>query len=154
MRHLPLQVASILDQRDVSLKLHISVDRCDDGTIEWCQESSQKHADIELLSYGHRFGSAAANFYRLLSEVDLSEASHVAFADQDDFWLPEKLARAQTKLIESGCDGYSSNVYSWHGDDSKSLLRKVGHQRRWDHLFSSPGPGCTHVLTVGTARQL
>ena len=154
LRFLPDQMASILAQTDVEIDVYVSVDLSNDATWTWSQELSGSHDNVHVLPYGPRFGSAAANFYRLIREVDLSSASFVAFADQDDRWFPGKLRRAVDEIRRTGADGYSSNVYAWHADDSRRLLRKVGPQRRWDHLFSSPGPGCTHVMTVASAIAL
>lgn len=153
-RYLPEQVASIMAQQDVHVELHISVDLSVDETWSYAHGLSGEYHNLHVLPYGRRFGSAAANFYRLIREVDLSAASYVAFADQDDQWLPWKLRRAQDELRRTGADGYSSNVYAWHEDGSAHLLKKVGQQRRWDHLFSSPGPGCTHVLPSASALEL
>ena len=154
LRYLPEQIGSILAQQDVTVDIHISVDLSVDETWSWAQGLCSDYHNVHVLPYGNRFGSAAANFFRLIREVDLSAASYVAFADQDDQWLPWKLRRAQDELRRTGANGYSSNVYAWHEDGSAQVLQKVGRQRRWDHLFSSPGPGCTHVLPSASALEL
>jgi rhamnosyltransferase len=97
------------------------------------------------LPSGERFGSAARNFYRLLRDVDVSSFDYVAFADQDDIWLPDKLLRA-TQVLAKGYMGYSSNVLAFWPDGKECLIKKAQPQRDWDFLFESPGPGCSFVL--------
>jgi glycosyltransferase involved in cell wall biosynthesis len=46
-----------------------------------------------VLKHGRTFGGAGSNFFRILHETDFSEFEYVSFADQDDIWHPEKIAR-------------------------------------------------------------
>lgn len=148
------QVASILNQSDVSVTLYISVDRCNDGTYEWAEKCAARHESVVVLPYGERFGGAGANFFRLLKEVALGEYDAVALADQDDVWLPEKLQRAWSFLASGQCDAFSSDVLAFWPDGQEHLIKKSYPQQRFDHYFEAAGPGCTYVLSKATAIQL
>lgn len=144
------QVTSVLAQQGVSVRVLISVDESTDGTEGLADALAHEDPRVRCLPHGHRFGGAAPNFYRLVRECDPTGVSHVALCDQDDVWHPDKLSRAVAAIAREGVAAYSSNVLVWAPDGSLALLRKSQPQRRYDHLFSSAGPGCTYVLTSET----
>ncbi|GAA2159176.1 glycosyltransferase [Pedococcus bigeumensis] len=141
------QVASVLAQEGVSVRVLISVDVSSDGTESLADTLAREDSRVRCLPHGSAFGGAAPNFYRLIREGDLQGVSHVALCDQDDVWHTDKLSRAIAAIAREGVDAYSSNVVVWAPDGTQALLRKAQPQRRFDHLFSSAGPGCTYVLT-------
>lgn len=148
------QVDSVLSQEGVDLELVVSDDMSSDGTWQWWQERAAEEPRIRLLNRTGANVGAAANFYRLLAELQVGDGDLIALADQDDVWLPGKLA-AQAALLQAGCvDGVSSNVTAVGADGSRSRLRKDFPQRRFDFLFEGPGPGCTFVFSARLARQV
>lgn len=148
MRFLPTQVASVLSQEDVDVTLFVSADLSSDGTYEWLQALAVNEERVRLMPYGERYGAAAANFFRLVRDVDVAAFDFVSFCDQDDLWFPDKLSRAVATLSNSRADGYSSDVLAWFPHGHFRKLSKAGRMRRWDHLFSAPGPGCTQVVSA------
>lgn len=148
------QVESILHQANVSVTIFLSVDLSSDATHIWCLALAESNADVHVLPYGERFGGAARNFFRLIRDVDFSDFDYVAFADQDDIWLPEKLDRAVKKIIEVNADAYSSNVMAFWPDGTKKLIQKAQPQRTWDYLFEAAGPGCTYVMNIALATSI
>jgi len=59
---------------------------------------AQRGVDVNLICREDTHGEGAcANFAALLSE---SRAEYVAFADQDDVWFPDKLAKSMAKMRE------------------------------------------------------
>lgn len=153
MKWIDAQISSILEQSGVEIELFVSVDASIDGTFEYCRSLAVARTNITLLPDVGRLGGAAKNFYRLLSEVDLSRFDFVAFADQDDIWLPEKLKRGCAQLVDHCADGYSSNVMAFWPNGRKRLIRKDYPQRSWDFLFESAGPGCSYLLTGRLALE-
>lgn len=151
---LPDQVRSILTQEGVTLRLIVSDDASTDGTGDWLGEAAQRDERLVLLPPCGRFGSAGANFYRLLQDADLTGADFVAFADQDDIWEVDKLSRGATLCRQSGADAVSSNVTAFWGDGRAQLINKAQPQRRYDHLFEAAGPGCTYLLSVQLVADL
>lgn len=154
LHYLQPQVDSILEQSGVDITLFVSVDRSTDGTEDWFRNLQAQEARIVLLPVGETFGGAARNFFRLLREVDFSPFEYVAFADQDDVWLPGKLKRAVECLVEQGADGYSSDIVAFWESGRSRYIKKSYPQQRWDYLFESAGPGCTFVLTRPLATQI
>lgn len=146
LRWLPAQLDSILTQDGISVRVIALDDESTDGTHGWLLEQSKKDPRITVLPAQGSSGSAAANFYRLIRQADIASDELVAFADQDDLWLPEKLSR-HAALIALGADGVSSDVTAVLADGNRVLIRKSYPQRTFDYLLESPGPGSTFLLT-------
>lgn len=154
MAWLEQQVQSILLQQGVRVALFVSVDASTDGTRAWVQALSQGNSAVTLLPDAGRLGSAGANFFHLLQQVDCTGFDAVAFADQDDIWLPDKLQRAWRKIASGQCDVYSSNVLAFWDDGRQQLIDKAQPQKTLDYFFEAAGPGCTYVLAVAAMRKL
>jgi rhamnosyltransferase len=154
VRYIQQQLDSILSQTDVRVTVFVSVDRSTDGTEAWFSDFQSREPQVVVLPLGEVFGGAARNFFRLLRDIDFAAFDYVAYADQDDIWLPGKLKRACDTMTQSGAQGYSSDVVAFW-DTGKSLyIKKSYPQRRWDYLFESAGPGCTFVFSRLLAMQL
>lgn len=148
------QIASILNQNNVYLKIFISIDPSTDTTREFLEQSYIQHDQIVILPDIGKFGGAAKNFFRLMRDVDCSIFDYVAFADQDDIWFPDKLCRAIQKLDETKSDGYSSNVLAFWEDGKNELVQKSQMQCKYDYLFEAAGPGCTYVMRKNLAQKI
>lgn len=146
------QLISIFLQQDVNLDLIISDDFSNDGTKEWLIRNQVQYP-YKLLP-DHHSGNAAANFFRLLRDIDLEFYDYIALSDQDDIWCPDKLSRA-THLLESGeYFAYSSNVTAFWADGRQKIIDKAQPQTRYDYLFESAGPGCTFIISRKLALEL
>ena len=154
MAWLQQQVQSILAQQGVRVALFISVDASTGGTRAWVQALSQAEPAVTLLPDAGRLGSAGANFFHLLCQVDCATFDAVAFADQDDIWLPDKLQRAWQRLASGACAVYSSNVLAVWDDGRSQLIDKAQPQKTLDYFFEAAGPGCTYVLGASAMAQL
>ena len=140
------QLNSILAQKNVEVTIFISLDSSNDESHNLISKFASKKENIIFLPYGNKFGSASANFFRLMADVDCYEFSAVALADQDDIWFPDKLHRAWVKLKSSYYHAYSSNVLAVWESGRKKLINKSQEQKKMDYFFESAGPGCTYVL--------
>ena len=149
---LSAQVESIQSQIGVEVSLIVSDDASTDDSRALV--ASLLRPQDSQLPASERLGSAAQNFFRLLRSVSSDAYDFVALADQDDIWEADKLARGIEELNSRGAAGYSSSVMAFWPDGSETLLRKNFPQRRWDHLFESPGPGCTFILERALVRSL
>lgn len=100
-KYLEEQLASFLIQRGVEQKLLVRDDGSSDKTIEILQEYQSKHSDIVAdIIEGKNMGSTAS-FCELMREAYTKyggEYEYFAFADQDDYWLEDKLWKAVQKL--------------------------------------------------------
>jgi rhamnosyltransferase len=153
--HIDEQIRSLAAQRDVELRVIAR----DDGSCDGTQDVAVRAAadcglSLAFLPSSAPSGSAARNFFHLLTQTRLEDADYIALCDQDDVWLPGKLARAVAELERTGAGGYSSNTTAWWPESGRRLdITKDFPQKTWDHVFESAGQGCTFVVRVDVARQ-
>jgi hypothetical protein len=91
-RFLAEQIDSILAQSYSPLTILARDDGSTDGTRAILEGYASRFPErFRLLPYARPSGNAKFNFMELLR---LADAPYLAFADQDDVWLPEKIAAA------------------------------------------------------------
>ncbi|WP_206447331.1 glycosyltransferase [Agrococcus sp. KRD186] len=143
------QVRTILDQQGVEVRLIVSDDASTDATLEILRGFDDER--IVILEPG-RFGTPQANFLRLIRDADVSGATVVALADQDDRWHLDRFQRQLTLIAEHELDAISSSVTAYwvqpDGAERTEYLEKSQPQTKLDYLLESAGPGCTFVLTA------
>lgn len=110
--HLRGQLASIRAQSHANWSLWISDDGSSDGTQDMLATFARTTRQPVRLLAGPRRG-VAANYLRLLSHPDLPFGP-VAFADQDDLWQPDHLARGLAALARHA-GGPAGAAYSAPG---------------------------------------
>ena len=140
------QISSILKQERVHVDIFVSLDLSTDNTLQLLKRLGANEPQVHTLSYGQRFGGAAANFFRLLRDVDFTGYDYVALADQDDLWFANKLIHSIELLNKTPADVYSADVLAFWGDGRKKLIKKSFNIKKFDFLFESAGPGCTYVF--------
>jgi rhamnosyltransferase len=146
-RWLSEQLASILNQEGVRVRVVALDDESTDGTREWLVEQAAADPRVTVLPSMGSSGGSAPNFYRLATLVSPEPDGYLAFSDQDDIWLPGKLARHVGLLRDGNHDGVSGSITAFSPDGTRTLIRKDFPQRHFDYLTESPGPGSTFVLT-------
>lgn len=147
------QINSILVQVNVSVDIMVADDGSKDNTLGIIKD---KFPHISVNKNVPSTGSAANNFFKMLVETDFYEDfEYIAFSDQDDVWLEEKLYRAIEKLEQNKQDLYCSNLTKWDMQSGKlSLLKKSFSQKKFDYIFEGGSAGCTYVLTKSFANKL
>ena len=105
IRWLPEQLDSILSQEGVRVRVVALDDESVDGTRDWLVERAVHEPRLTVLPSMGPSGRSAANFYRLIALVEPPADGYLAFSDQDDIWLPGKLARHVELLRSGGHDG-------------------------------------------------
>lgn len=148
------QLDSLLSQVEVKIDIYISLDLSTDSSLDIINEYMSVHKNIYLLDYGHRYGSAGQNFFRLLIDVDFSKYEYISFSDQDDIWLPTKIKRAIYLIKDKKQDAVSSNVTAFWNDGRKKVIKKDSKQVNYDYIFESSGPGCTFVMNNELASNI
>ncbi|WP_270793625.1 MULTISPECIES: glycosyltransferase [unclassified Aeromonas] len=138
------QVESILAQENVLVDLFIRLDPSADASVTIVKMLCSKYANVFSLPVSSPSGGAGQNFFKLIVSVDFDSYDYVAFADQDDIWPENKLAKAIVKLQQYDC--YSANVTAFWEDGREVLIDKAQPQREWDYLFEAAAPGCTYVF--------
>lgn len=97
--YLPAFVDSLQRQTHSAWRLWVRDDGSTDGTVALLAALAAHDPRIVLLpANGERLG-AAGSFGRLW-ERGAPDARYLAFADQDDVWMPHKLARSLARLRE------------------------------------------------------
>lgn len=140
------QIDSIINQKNVDVNIYVSIDLSVDSTMRICEEIKCDYKKIYILPYGEKFGAAAPNFFRLILQVDNTDADYWAFSDQDDIWMPNKLYEAIKVMNANKANCYSSDLSIWNGDRVEGVLKKSFPQKKIDYLFQGASAGCTYVL--------
>ncbi|WP_079365329.1 glycosyltransferase family 2 protein [Hydrogenophaga sp. H7] len=98
-RYIREQLESIAGQTHPNWTLTVSDDGSTDDTVRLCEAFSHEHGGHRIRVIKGPGRRSTANFFHLLRAVEPT-SSHdlVAFSDQDDVWLPEKLSRAVEAL--------------------------------------------------------
>jgi len=98
---LPEQLESILSQAD-GWELLVRDDGSIDGTQELIRNQAAEGAPIVFIDDGQPQLGARGNFAQLLEIAKEKGADYCALSDQDDLWLPAKMAEQlnQMKLLE------------------------------------------------------
>lgn len=89
------QIISILTQRDVHVDLIIRDDGSTDLTPAIIRQLCDEHKNIQFVQ-GQNLG--VVNSFFELMKLAQKDSDYLAFADQDDFWKPGKLARAHERM--------------------------------------------------------
>lgn len=124
VKYIKEQVDSILNQEGVYVTLKIFDDGSKDGTVDLVS-SWEERDQLQLTKNQIPTGSAANNFFNaLLSFEDsfLERFDYIAFADQDDIWLPNKMKEAAESLQLEKADLYMSNLILWEEKNNKKTI--------------------------------
>lgn len=148
------QVESILEQRGVAVRLIVSDDGSTDGTVDYLRDLAARDPRVRLLPPRGGRPGVSANFLHLFETHPVTGDCFVAFSDQDDVWVPDKLRRQVELLRSTGADAVSSNVMSFDEGRRRRLIVKNAPQQKWDFLFEAAGPGSTYVFTPSMHARL
>ncbi|MBR3163409.1 MAG: glycosyltransferase family 2 protein [Clostridia bacterium] len=99
-KYIKEQIDSILNQTYKNIKLIVSDDCSKDGTVEILKEYEQKDKRVELHLLQENVG-VVKNIEFLLNNV---QAPYYMLADQDDYWMPEKVEKSLEKLKKENAD--------------------------------------------------
>lgn len=142
---LEAQLESLRAQTDVEVRLHARDDGSTDGTVALLRRHAGTWPSLAGLESAENLGPAKS-FLELLRTAP--DADFYAFCDQDDVWLPGKLARAAEALSgDTGPALYCSNVTCVAEDLSVlGAPRENGDTRLQHLLFENIAYGCTTVM--------
>ena len=134
-RYVAEQIDSILAQEGVDLTLVIRDDGSTDGTVAVCERYAREHANVDFAVNGRNKG-CALNFMDMVYSADAGAYEYFAFSDQDDYWLPEKLAKAIDQLM--ACNAGQPGLYY---SDVVNVDADLSHPRSQNRAFATvPNP--------------
>lgn len=145
---------SVLAQDHPAVALLVRDDGSSDRTLELLKPHA-KQGRIQLLA-GSRLG-VSASYFELLERSD-PQAAFVAFCDQDDVWLPDKLSRAVVRLQAAG---HGPRLYCGRQTLVDAALHPLGRSpglRRQpalgNALVENVVTGCTAVMDSAARDRL
>lgn len=150
--HLRAQLASIAAQRHRNWHLRCSDDGSRDGSIGILRAFAVNHPGRVSILSGP--GSGFAENYLFLLRTLPREAGHVAFADQDDIWLPDKLSRALSAIGHTAAPTlYCGRRLIWYPETDRRLQSPATIRpcTLRNALVENIAPGNTIVLNPAAA---
>ena len=156
------QIASILRQQDVAVKLLIRDDGSTDQTRAILTDLAAQHANICLI-FGDNVGVVRSFFTLLETAAGLTAAplpAYYALSDQDDVWDADKLARACSALGQA--DGEQPLLYCSAVNYVDQDLRQLRCSQQFaqtrigfkNALVQNIATGCTMVLNPVALRRI
>ena len=141
------QIDSILSQKDINLKLLIRDDGSRDNTVEILKDYAARYDCIEIIE-GENAG-VGKSFMSLVRSAPVSD--YYAFADQDDFWLEDKLIRA-VSVIRSVENSEASEIIG----QGRPIIYKE-EEYKHDNYAGTPIPvlyGSNQILVDGNLNYI
>lgn len=154
-RYLSAQLDSILTQSFKELQIVVRDDGSSDETVDIVEQVRKRDKRIVACYRGEHKG-VVGSFFELLARAN---GKYVAFADQDDVWLPHKLERA-VEALESTEPGVPA-LYCSRLIYVDKALNEIGRSRCpskplciRNALVENIASGCTTVLNQPAAKLL
>ncbi len=150
--YLKKQIESILEQTYPNIELLVRDDGSSDHTIDILRDYEERYENIKVI-YGKNIGVNGSFFYLLAQ----SNSDYLAFSDQDDIWLPEKIQNAVEKL-----DYYTvPALYAGNKiliDQNDSIIKENNKKKKKpsfsNALIENICTGCTIVMNKKLADNL
>ena len=145
-RFLKEQLDSILCQEDVNVSLLVRDDGSKDNTCQILSDYALKHQNIELkLCENVGFVKSFSELVKMAVTLDI-DADYYAFADQDDIWMPQKLAMACSVLATK--DNSKPNLFT----SNSMQIDAEGRELELFHKGPEPKFRKGNVLVFGTEQ--
>jgi rhamnosyltransferase len=147
-KYLEEQIDSIMQQKDVCIRLYIRDDGSTDNTVGILRKMQNRYKEQLHWKAGKNIGYRRG-FLQLLKECQ--EADYYAFSDQDDVWEPYKISRA-VRLLSDRDGGqpllYASALYLTDSNLQNRVLKKYDKSRQnlKGHILRGGLSGCTFVF--------
>ncbi|MCW5696101.1 MAG: glycosyltransferase [Bauldia sp.] len=153
--YLPRMVESIDSQTHQPSVIVFRDDGSDDATVAWLERLASARSNV-VVDRGRHIG-INESFFSLLRDHG-HRADYVAFADQDDFWLSSKLARAAEAL--AGVDDDRPALWCSRLMIADAALQPlqptmpINRPSLGNALVENIAAGCTIVLNRAAVRLL
>lgn len=148
--HLAAQLASIAAQSHANWSLLVSDDGSRDGSRDIAARFAAAHPDHDITLIDGPGAGSTRNFMAMVERLtgkDGQRPDYLAFCDQDDVWLPDKLTRALARLARlAPLAGGGPALYGARTRLVDAALNDTG----LSPLFSRP-PGFANALVQSLA---
>jgi glycosyltransferase involved in cell wall biosynthesis len=146
-KYIKSQIESLLSQTYQDIKILIRDDGSSDSTTSILKAYENKYSFVTVFHEDNK--GVVQSFFRLLEKVP-DEAEYIAFCDQDDLWLPDKIQRAvdTIKQNNSGMPVMYCSALNV-SDENLNFLYKTEPAKKLslrNSLFENIAIGCTIVL--------
>ena len=145
-RHLEETLDSLLHQRDVEIKILVRDDGSTDGTKKILQRFSNQ---VNLMEKDSNNVGINESFKLLVSASLLYPCDYIAFCDQDDLWMPDKIIRAVQQLRLNNKSHYASKRFCFRVDIGSATEFPRGRvtPSLTSGIFENVSAGCTTVVS-------
>ncbi len=130
-RFLKWQLDSLAAQSGVDMHVYVSDDGSSDGTLEIARQY-QTDAKLVITDLSPGPGKGFAENFRYLIQNASTDADYYCFCDQDDVWLPDKIARSARALSQT--DQGKPALYCGR----TALIDEYGRRVGFSPLFTRP----------------
>ena len=120
-----MQLDSIAAQTYVNWHLHVSDDGSIDQTLSILEEFAFRCVQPITVIKGPQKGPTLNFFHLINAVVDYDERDLFAYCDQDDVWLPEKIATAVRTLAQMPSNR-TPNLYCGRTQTTDATLKPIG----------------------------
>jgi glycosyltransferase involved in cell wall biosynthesis len=154
--HIGIQLDSIAAQRHRNWSLIVSDDGSTDETLDLVRDFAHRMPGQITLIQGPRLG-ATQNFLSLVQHAP--DNTMIAFCDQDDQWLPEKLERAIDFLaVQTGPAHYAARTIITDGQlrpltKSRHFLRPLCFRNALVQAIMAGNTSVFNGAAVGLLKQ-
>jgi glycosyltransferase involved in cell wall biosynthesis len=142
-RFLPAQLSSIAKQKFTNWRLHVSDDGSTDSTLAILAQHQDRLGTAPVAIRNGPLQGFVRNFLSLACDPTIP-GDYFAYADQDDIWEPEKLARGVAWL-----DNRPPGVPAMFCSRTR-LIDEDDHECGWSPLFQRP-PSFRNALVQSIA---
>ena len=140
------QIESILKQQDVTISIIVSDDNSTDDSKSIVSRIMKSNNNVSMITRLNSSGSSGQNFFYLIRKCNIDNYDYIAFSDQDDIWLENKLCTGIELLENNNACGYSSSTMAFWKSGKEKLITQSDKIRDLDFLFEGAGQGCTFIL--------
>lgn len=135
-KHIKKQMDSILNQTYPCLEIFVRDDGSTDRTRELIAEYEKTTGRVHLLEDEEGNLKPPGTFYQMLKICP--KADYYAFADQDDLWLPDKVARGVFYLLKE-----EGRLVDRKDDTGKIVGKMLNEEKGSDELIDLPMVYCS-----------
>lgn len=136
-RYLPAQLESLFAQTCQDFDIVVGDDKSDDATLEVVAHFQSRYPGrIRVVGFAERAGTPFRNFARLSAFL---RADYVSYCDQDDVWLPHKVAASLQRMRAAEARYGRACPLLVHTDmEIVDADLKRTHPSHWRHICGDP----------------